>query len=198
MPVLEVHEYNKSYFDGRESTYAHNAGYSRYARWPRFDGEDSLGEYWKDKAKQLFDKYKLKGKKVLEIGCAKGFVVKDLRDMGVNAFGLDVSLYALGEAESEVKQYLTVGDARTYLSNYKTDEFDVVFSLRFLECISEADLPALIDEINRISKFQFHIVDETSNKFYLEKTLEWWQNLNWTIGTSLLNNKGAKRVLTKE
>ncbi|KKL95155.1 hypothetical protein LCGC14_1857470 [marine sediment metagenome] len=194
--VLSPNEYDISYFDGHKTTYRHNAGYTRYERFKGYNGENSLGELWKDKTKKLFDTHSLSGKKVLEIGCAKGFIVEDLRSFGVDCYGLDVSPYAVGEASNSVKPFLTVADAKTYLSNYKNNEFDVVFSLRFLECIDVADLPTLISEINRISKFQFHEIDETSNKYYLEKPLNWWKKFEWNKGSLLVSNTN-KDVLVK-
>ena len=195
--VLNPSEYDASYFDGDSQSLKHNAGYARYERWKRFDGVDSLGEFWKDKAKGLFDEYSMRGKKILEIGCAKGFVVEDLRSFGADAYGLDVSSYAIGKAIEAVKPFLTVGDVRTHLKNYKDNEFDMVFSLRFLECIDEADLPALIIEINRISKFQFHELDEGGNtNFYIIRPLSWWKEFSWKTGTTLVSNTN-KSVLVK-
>ncbi len=36
-------------------------------------------------------------KKVLDVGCAKGFLVEAVRPRGVEAFGNDISEYAMGE-----------------------------------------------------------------------------------------------------
>lgn len=192
--VLNPSEYDASYFDGALQTLKHNAGYSYYKRWKRYKGENSLGEYWKDKAKKLFDKYFLLKKKVLEIGCAKGFIVEDLREFGVDCYGLDVSSYAIGEASDSVKPFLTVGDARTILSKYKDNEFDMVFSLRFLECVDEKDLPDLILEMNRISKSQFHIIDEVSMSSYVEQPLNWWAKLKFSQQTILESNKSRNII----
>ncbi len=203
MPVLNPSEYNISYFDGRKATLKHNAGYTEYRRWYRNDGVDSLGEFWKDKAKDIFDKFALSGKKVLEVGCAKGFVTEDLRSFGANAYGLDVSSYAVGEATAEVAPYLTVGDARTSLSGYAIKEFDFLFSLRFLECIADADLDALITEMNRISKAQYHTIDEFSRpgavnaKYYNPKPLTSWLKYKMNKGTKLVSQEDDKKTLTK-
>ena len=205
MATLEAYEYDIRYFDGKKATYRHNAGYSQYERWRRFDGVNSLGEYWKDRAKSFLDTYALAGKKVLEIGCAKGFVVEDLRSMGVDCYGLDVSAYAIGEASVMVKPYLIVGDARTYLANYSNNEFDVVFSLRVLECFSDAELLPLIKEINRISKFQFHEIDEFvgypekqgAAQYYNSKTLETWMAMGFSKNTKLTSREDSQKVLTK-
>lgn len=196
MQLLQPSEYDASYFDGAKQATRHNAGYSEYERWKRFEGEGSLGEYWKDLANKFSNTHALQNKKVLEIGCAKGFVVEDLRELGVDAYGLDVSAYAIGEASEAVKSYLTVGDIRTALAGYSRNEFDVVFSLRTLECFSEAELPDIIAEMNRISRKQIHVIDETSNSnFYLEKPLSWWQGLGFQKLTFLVSNQSKKLLI---
>lgn len=205
MAVLQPNEYDASYFDGASQVLKHNAGYSKYERWFRKHGVNSLGEFWKDKAKKIFDDYSLLNKKVLEIGCAKGFVVKDLRDFGADAFGLDVSQYAIDNAENGMSSFLTAGDARTSLSAYSANEFDVVFSLRFLECIDDADLPSLIKEMNRISKFQFHVVDEFvgypektgAAQFYNSHTLEDWVAMGFSKNSIFTSQENDTKVLTK-
>jgi predicted TPR repeat methyltransferase len=196
MPVLDPSEYDMSYFDGRKGPLKHNAGYAKYERWARRDSATSLGEKWLDKAAALGERHQLQNKKVLEIGCAKGFLVKDLRDMGVDAYGLDVSPYAIGEAEDGMAPHLYTGDARTYLSNFSRNEFDVVFSLRFLECIAEADLPGLVSEMNRISKLQFHEIDVDPNPdYYVVQPLSWWASLDWDRRTLLVARETGEEVV---
>ncbi len=204
MAVLQPSEYDMAYFDGSLGPYRHNAGYSEYKRWYRNEGEGSTGEFWKDMAAGWINHLALSGKRVLEIGCAKGFLVKDLRDMGVDAYGLDVSQYAIENCEPEVAQYLTVGDARTYLSNYARNEWDIVLSLRFLECIDEADLPALVSEINRISKKSVHVVDNFvgaksgAGQYYTQHTpQEWLDNYSWERGTVIVPQEDRSTFLTK-
>lgn len=52
-------------------------------------------------------------KRVLDLGCAKGYLVEALRDMGVGAvFGLDVSFYAVSHSEASVRGRLIVADVR--------------------------------------------------------------------------------------
>jgi len=195
MTVLDPSEYDISYFDGRSTSLKHNAGYAKYERWYRNDGAGSLGEKWLDRAKFYVDKYQLQGKKVLDIGCAKGFMVEDLRGMGVDAYGLDVSPYAIGEADPAVQPYLYTGDARTYLSNFVNNEFQVVFSLRFLECMPEADIPDLIDEMNRIGRFQFHAIDVDPNPtYYHAQPLTWWANFKWPKKTVLIGRETEEEV----
>src|SRR5919109_521312 len=48
---------------------------------------------------------RLKPRRVLDVGCAKGFLVECLRDRGVEAYGFDVSEYALGEVRPDIRRY---------------------------------------------------------------------------------------------
>ena len=83
-------QYGEMYFDGPR-----DYGYGGY----RYDGR------WLPVARDIVAHFGLKpGMRVLDVGCAKGFLVKDLMTAcpGLEAFGLDVSLYALMNCEPEV------------------------------------------------------------------------------------------------
>lgn len=45
------------------------------------------------------------GESVLDFGCAKGFLVRALRILDVDATGVDVSAYAIAHADGEVREY---------------------------------------------------------------------------------------------
>jgi len=42
------------------------------------------------------------------VGCAKGFLVEALRDRRIDAFGIDVSEFAIGEVRPDVRPYCRV------------------------------------------------------------------------------------------
>ena len=46
--------------------------------------------------------------KVLDFGCAKGFMVYAMRLLGKEAYGVDVSEYAVSNGHPKVKDYLSV------------------------------------------------------------------------------------------
>src|SRR3990167_4688588 len=190
MTFLQPNEYDISFFDGGKSNLTHNAGYHYYTRWPRINNdfvshEESQGEFYRDLAFYLTKTFDLKGKGILDVGCAKGFVVKDLRDFGVEAYGVDISQYAVDSSEEKVKPYLTCADARTYLKNYQDLEFDFLFTRWVLDYIPFNDLSSLVSEMNRISRQQVHIVwedflPEFCNKFSIS---EWVNQFDFKDGT---------------
>src|SRR5215467_10196144 len=85
--VAESKKFGQMYFDGPRSH-----GYGGYY----YDGR------WVPVAKDIMAYYGLQaGMRVLDIGCAKGFLVKDLINVcpGLEVFGIDVSDYALLNCE---------------------------------------------------------------------------------------------------
>ena len=89
-------------------------------------------------------------KKVLEIGSAKGFVVEAMRDLGIDAYGIDVSQYAHDCAREDIKPFLRVADARTALADYANNEFAFLFSRWTLICFTDEELASMITQMNRI------------------------------------------------
>ena len=53
----------------------------------------------------------IRPRKVLDAGCAKGFLVEALRDRGVEAYGIDLSEYAIGEVRRDIMSGLTLSCA---------------------------------------------------------------------------------------
>ena len=150
MAVLIATDYNEAYYTGGVV-----GGYP-LKRWHRYIAEnpECTGEYYKDRAKKIFDTYNLQGKKVLDIGCGFGFTVADLREMGADAYGIDFSEYAVSVANSP---YVTLADARTALKSYKTNEFDLLIMCEFLHCLEDTDYAQLCKDVKKIAKAVFVI-----------------------------------------
>src|SRR6516162_3188774 len=92
-------QFGEVYFDGPREF-----GYGGY----RYDGR------WIPVSRDIVAHFDLKpGMRVLDVGCAKGFLVKDLMKVcpGLEVFGLDISLYALMHCEPEVVGRLHLGTA---------------------------------------------------------------------------------------
>jgi len=126
------------------------------------------------------------GKKVLELGCAKGFLVKALRDLGVKAFGIEWSQYATDESVIPVN-YRFVGDVRTDLVVQPQNTFDLVCSWGFFECLDETEIANVVSNCNRISKKQIHIFSLGANpNYYNIQPLSYWQGKGFTANKTIL------------
>lgn len=125
--------------------------------------------------------------KVLDVGCGLGFVVYYLRKFGIEAYGIDISDYAVEHALPSVKPYIKSGSILKI--PFKDNSFDLITSFDALEHIPEEQLSAAIDECTRVSKkLQFHKIftkDTNWLKGYLDRdpshvsvlTDEWWKGL---------------------
>jgi len=155
--VAESKKFEKMYFDGPRSY-----GYGGYY----YDGR------WVPVAKDIVSHYAIQpGMRVLDIGCAKGFLVKDLIAVcpGVEAFGLDVSEYALQNCESEVIGRLHKGNARNL--PFPDQSFDVVLAINSLHNLNRKDLITALKEIYTIGKGKSFIqvdayLTETQKKLF--------------------------------
>jgi len=72
---------------------------------------------------------------VLDVGCAKGFLVEALRDRGVEAFGLDVSEYAISECREDIRPYCWVGSALDPFPQ----RYDLIVCMEVLEHLPKRD-----------------------------------------------------------
>jgi SAM-dependent methyltransferase len=98
-------------------------------------------------------------KSILDFGCAKGFLVKAMRSLGIEAYGVDISKYAIACADDCTRPFLfeKVKDA---------PESDVVFSKDTLEHIERKDLPPVLMALRRRFKQAFMIVPFGENGVY--------------------------------
>ena len=130
-------QYGEMYFDGPR-----DYGYGGY----RYDGR------WLPVARDIIAHFGLKpSMRVLDVGCAKGFLVKDLMlaCSGLEAFGLDVSLYALMHAENEIIGRLHLGTAEKL--PFPDNSFDCVLCLNTVHNFPRPRAIKVMQEIQRIS-----------------------------------------------
>ena len=92
--------------------------------------------------------------RVLEIGCATGNIVRHLNELGCEAHGIDVSEWAVRNAEHPNVR-LASADALPYPDGY----FDLVISCHALEHLPDAVFVRSLSELTRVnSAFQFHML----------------------------------------
>ncbi|MBI4294382.1 MAG: class I SAM-dependent methyltransferase [Betaproteobacteria bacterium] len=130
-------QFGEMYWDGPREY-----GYGGY----RYDGR------WRPVARDIIAHFGLKpGMRVLDVGCGKGFLVKDLvlECPGLEAFGIDISLYALMHCESEVIGRLHLGSAEKL--PFPDRSFDCVLSLNTIHNFPRARAITAMREIQRLS-----------------------------------------------
>lgn len=80
---------------------------------------------------------------VLDAGCAMGFLVECLRDQGIEAYGVDVSEYAVQNVHASVKPYCWVAS----ITDAFPQKYDLIVSIEVLEHLSPDDARAAIENI---------------------------------------------------
>jgi ubiquinone/menaquinone biosynthesis C-methylase UbiE len=136
--IKEAKKFGKLYWDGPR-----DYGYGGY----KYDGR------WISVAKNLISHYSLtSGMKVLDIGCGKGFLVKDLMSEcnGLDVIGLDISKYALLNADDSLTGRLHHGNAKKLI--FPSSSFDLVVSFNTLHNLNRNNVIIALEEIVRVSK----------------------------------------------
>jgi ubiquinone/menaquinone biosynthesis C-methylase UbiE len=130
-------QYGRDYFDGPREL-----GYGGY----RYDGR------WVPVARDIISHFGLKaGDRVLDVGCAKGFLVYDLMKVcpGLEAFGLDISEYALMNCIPEVVGRLHLGSADKM--PFPDRSFSAVLSINTIHNFERADAVRAVKEVQRLA-----------------------------------------------
>lgn len=158
--VAIAKQFGEMYWDGPREY-----GYGGY----RYDGR------WRAVARDFIAHYKLKpGMKILDVGCGKGFLVKDLmlECPGLEAFGLDVSLYAIMNAPEETIGRLHLGTAEKL--TFPDKSFDCVLSLNTIHNFPRSRAVKAMAEIERVSRGSSFVVVDSYHTPEQKATFESW------------------------
>lgn len=153
--------FGKEFFDGDR-----RHGYGGFTYHPRF---------WQPVVPTFRDYYSLTGESaVLDVGCAKGFMVRDLKELipGISVNGIDISDYAIGCAEEDISDDLTVADAREL--PFDDASFDLVVSINTIHNLDREGVVQALGEIERVSRsFSYVTVDAYRNEEERERMMKW-------------------------
>jgi len=158
--VAIAKQFGEMYWDGPREY-----GYGGY----RYDGR------WRSVARDIIAHFRLKpGMRVLDVGCGKGFLVKDLmlECPGLEAFGLDISRYALIHCEKEVIGRLHLGSAESL--PFPDGSFDCVLSINTIHNLHRPRAVIAMREIQRLSGGRAFVqVDSYRTSEQKEIALSW-------------------------
>ncbi|MFR9058243.1 glycosyltransferase [Eubacterium callanderi] len=74
---------------------------------------------------------------VLDVGCARGYLVAALRDRNVEAYGVDVSEFAISAVRDDIKPYCKVYSGLEDLDKVFLPEYDLVTNIEVAEHLPE-------------------------------------------------------------
>lgn len=198
-------QFNEDYFErGVEKNLS---GYTNYKYMPTrsYEEASTLIERWgiydwiiDDEGNDKDVPYK-----ILDYGCAKGFLVHSLRQLGYEAYGYDISEYAINNCVPDVKEYL---------SNDMEDElYDYVVCKDVMEHIPENEVLNVLSEIYTSLKTEalFVIPLGDDNKFRIreyeidvthvtKKDEDWWINRFKESGFEIVDFKYSFGAIKKK
>ena len=118
-----------------------------------------------DVAKKLIKTYKLTSKsKILDLGCGKGFLLFEIKRLikNIEICGLDISKHALKQAHPAIKKKLFQYDMKKKLK-FKNNQFDLVLAISSLHNFEIYDLTLALNEISRVGKKSYVMVESYRN-----------------------------------
>ena len=91
---------------------------------------------------------------------------------GITVRGIDISKYAIENSKPEVKQFLSVGDAKD-LSEFDDKEFDLVICITTAHNLPLEECKQCLRELQRVGKHCFLVVDAWRNDEEKERMHAW-------------------------
>jgi len=137
---MDENFYDRDYFEGEKI---------KPSFWAQFKLGRALENHIEAFFRTIFLKFLFRPRTLLDVGCGKGELVFWLRRLGVEAFGVDISDYAISNARPQIRPYLK----REGITNlpYGDNSFDLVTTFDVLEHIEEKNLDQALLECQRVS-----------------------------------------------
>jgi 2-polyprenyl-3-methyl-5-hydroxy-6-metoxy-1,4-benzoquinol methylase len=89
-------------------------------------------------------------RKVLDVGCARGFHVLAFKRLGIEVEGVENSTYALSKSPAEIRDFLHQVDLESGKLPFGPEQFDVVTMLEVIEHLK--DFRHALSEVKRVMR----------------------------------------------
>lgn len=143
---------------------------------------------------------------ILDVGCSKGYFVKALRLLGFEAYGTDISKYAIEHADTEIKDFCRLVTDDNPIPYVRS--FDWIITKDVLEHMTNHHLDSFLVNYSDKAKKMFHVIPLGDNdkfripEYHLDKSHiqihdeDWWKNLfasyGWRIKSLKYKTPGIK------
>ena len=141
--------------------------------------------------------------KVLEIGCAKGFLLYEFKKKGMDVFGIDASKYAAKKSNITIRKKIKIQNIEDGIP-FKENFFDLVISKDTLPLVKKSQINKVIREIIRVTKNKksiFLYMQGVSNEKNSKLLKKWepttkicWTSKQWTVKLKSLNYNGYYEI----
>jgi len=111
---------------------------------------------------------------LLDVGCAKGFMLYDLASLipNIKLNGVDISEYAINNSIEYIRPHLKLANAKEL--PFEDNSFDVVISINTVHNLDKNECAQALKEIERVSHNKsFITVDAYKNEEEKEAMLSW-------------------------
>ncbi len=150
--MIIARKFEKQFWDGKRKY-----GYGGYKYIPGL---------LKPLAKKIIKFYKLSNSsRILEIGCGKGYLIYEIFKIlpKINIQGFDISKYAIRNSKKEIQKNLFVHKAEERYP-YPKKHFDLVICINTLHNLQIHNLEKAFNEINRVAKKKYLVVESYRNE----------------------------------
>ena len=176
MISLDMHQFTKDYYE--DGVRKHISGYEDYKWMPTRSIPEAL---------DIQSNFEFKT--CVDYGCAKGFLVNALRIVGCDAWGEDISEYAVENCHPNVRDYVSLPNDKQY---------DLLICKDVLEHIEVEDIPSVLQKFKKKSKQFFFVIPlgdddrfrireyEVDITHVTKKDEEWWIKMFESQGMELV------------
>ena len=171
-----MHQFTKDYYE--DGVRKHISGYEDYKWMPTRSIPEAL---------DIQSNFEFKT--CVDYGCAKGFLVNALRIVGCDAWGEDISEYAVENCHPNVRDYVSLPNDKTY---------DLLICKDVLEHVEVEDIPSVLQKFKKKSKQFFFVIPlgdddrfrireyEVDITHVTKKDEEWWIKMFESQGMELV------------